>query len=429
MRQPIEPPSTIAAVPAAGTHDVCSTHLLADLKEPATIFMAKQAPHAFVSLGAPKLRSTNIWGRVSVSVLPLETRHQRRFGAVRLRAALDLPMTLGQWVLQQERQHPETADLAPLITATATAGKQIASLVARAGVSNLTGLQGSVNVQGEEQKKLDVLTNEVLKNALRSTGKLGVLASEEENEPVSLMEEAYTGDFIAAFDPLDGSSNLDAAIATGTIFGVMRSGEHCLTGPEDADISQRQMQCLVQTLQPGANLVAAGYILYSSSVIFMLSIGHGVQGFSLDPAIGEFVLTHPDVRVPERGKIYSFNEANSDNWDPVLQEYIRSMKKKGYSSRYIGSLVGDVHRTLIYGGVFGYPGDKKNPNGKLRLLYECAPMAYLMEQAGGIATTGKQRILDIVPRDVHQREPFICGSPRDVEDLLKIYQGSMAMRG
>lgn len=381
----------------------------------------------FVSAGVVHSRTMGSRKRLSI-VSSGYSRARVAAGVLGVCAVLSLPMTLGQWILQQERQHPETADLAPLITATATAGKQIASLVARAGVSNLTGTQGSMNVQGEEQKKLDVLTNEVLKNALRSTGKLGVLASEEEDEPVSLMEEAYAGDFIAAFDPLDGSSNLDAAIATGTIFGVMRSGEQCLTGPDDASINQRQMQCMVQTLQPGANLVAAGYILYSSSVIFMLSIGHGVQGFSLDPAIGEFVLTHPNVRIPARGKIYSFNEANSDNWDPVLQDYIRSMKKRGYSSRYIGSLVGDVHRTLIYGGVFGYPADKKNPNGKLRLLYECAPMAFLMEQAGGIATTGKQRILDIVPQGVHQREPLICGSSADVQDLLTMYERSVTMR-
>ncbi|KAK4534971.1 hypothetical protein CDCA_CDCA03G0996 [Cyanidium caldarium] len=345
--------------------------------------------------------------------------------------AIYLPETLNQWILQQERVHPESAELAPLLTAIATAGKQIASLVARAGVSNLTGLQGdggSINVQGEEQKKLDVLTNEVLKNALRSTGRLGVLASEEEDEPVSLMEESFAGHYIACFDPLDGSSNVDAAIATGTIFGVSRSNSSCLTGPDGDPVSPRDMQCMIQTLQPGANLVAAGYILYSSSVVMMLSMGRGVQGFSLDPAIGEFVLTHPDVKIPRRGKIYSFNEANSGNWDTVLQAYVQRMKHNGYSSRYIGSLVGDVHRTLLYGGVFGYPADKKNPRGKLRLLYECAPMAFLMEQAGGVATTGSQRVLDVIPSQVHQREPLICGSADDVQDLLDMYAEAHAAK-
>jgi fructose-1,6-bisphosphatase I len=300
-------------------------------------------------------------------------------------------------------------------------------------------------VQGEEQKKLDVITNDVLKRALKFTGKVGIIASEEEDKPV-FNQDAYRvpgGEgkyqdvladigtkYVTVFDPLDGSSNVDANIPTGTIFGVYEeteSMENCMVGDDTDEVDS---QCIFNTLQPGSSLVASGYCLYSSSCIFVFTVGNGVNGFTYDRSIGEFVLTHPNMQVPKRGKIYSFNEANRWLWDKPLQEYITALQtgenemKSQYSARYIGSMVGDVHRTLLYGGIFGYPSDTKNKDGKLRLLYEAAPMALLMEQAGGMALTGKTRILDLPPQAVHQRVPFLAGSSDDVLEMKSYYDAS-----
>lgn len=334
-------------------------------------------------------------------------------------------MTLNRFMMDHVRENPEHQDLEGLVSGIQMACKTISNLVSRAGIQDLTGLQGGINVQGEEQKKLDVISNDVLKNALRFTGKLGVVASEEEDHPV-LVEESYDSKYVAVFDPLDGSSNIDAAISTGTIFGIFEEKEECLVDPESS-LNEQQMACLLQTLQSGKNLVASGYCMYSSSTIMVLTLGDGsVHGFTLDSQIGEFVLTHPNIRIPSRGKIYSVNEANFYDWDPNLQTYISNLKSgKGesgekYSSRYIGSMVGDVHRTLLYGGIFAYPGDKKNPNGKLRLLYEGAPMAYIVENAGGKAINGEKRIMEVEPKSVHQRIPCFLGSPEDVEEVKNV---------
>jgi len=342
-------------------------------------------------------------------------------------------MTLSRYMILQTIKKPdEYKDLESLMTSIQMACKQIASLVGRAGIQDLTGLEeggGSVNVQGEEQKKLDVISNTVLKNALRFSGKVGIVGSEEEDAPV-LVEEAYSGKYVTVFDPLDGSSNIDAAISTGTIFGIFEQGaspEECKIESKDG-LSEAEVNCLVDTLQPGKKLVAAGYCMYSSSTIMVMTTGDGVNGFTLDPNIGEFVLTLPNIQIPKRGKIYSINEANYYDWDPALQEHVNNLKAgKGesgqkYSARYIGSMVGDVHRTLLYGGLFGYPGDAKNPNGKLRLLYEGAPMSFLLEQAGGKSTTGSQRVMDIMPSKVHQRIPVFLGSPDDVDEISKVYE-------
>eukprot|EP00747_Dinoflagellata_sp_TGD_P137281 gnl/TRDRNA2_/TRDRNA2_175667_c0_seq3.p1 gnl/TRDRNA2_/TRDRNA2_175667_c0~~gnl/TRDRNA2_/TRDRNA2_175667_c0_seq3.p1 ORF type:complete len:469 (-),score=114.00 gnl/TRDRNA2_/TRDRNA2_175667_c0_seq3:55-1461(-) len=340
-------------------------------------------------------------------------------------------MTLTRYMIEQAKFNPDKyQDMESLMSSIQMACKQIASLVGRAGIQDLTGMEaggGSVNVQGEEQKKLDVISNDVLKNALKFSGKIGVVGSEEEDEPV-LVEESYSGKYVAVFDPLDGSSNIDAAISTGTIFGIFEEGTpgEC-TIPDEKDLSSDQVKCLVDALQPGTKLVASGYVMYSSSTIMVMTMGNGVNGFTLDPAIGEFVLTHPNIQIPKRGKIYSINEANYYDWDPALQTYINNLKAgKGesgdkYSARYIGSMVGDVHRTLLYGGIFGYPGDAKNPNGKLRLLYEGAPMSFLLEQAGGKSTTGSQRVMDITPSGVHQRIPVFLGSPDDIDEVSKVY--------
>merc|ERR1719235_1954448 len=353
-----------------------------------------------------------------------------------VRAADDLDasgslMTLTRYMIQQTMLKPEKyEDMEALMSSIQIACKQIASLVARAGIQDLTGLQaggGSVNVQGEEQKKLDVISNTVMKNALRFSGKVGVVGSEEEDEPV-LVEEAYSGRYVAVFDPLDGSSNIDAAISTGTIFGIFEESEEPCKIEDSENLSEAAVKCLVDTLQPGKRLRAAGYCMYSSSTILVLTMGNGVNGFTLDPNIGEFVLTHPNIKIPQRGKIYSINEANYFDWDPALQTYVNNLKAgKGetgekYSARYIGSMVGDIHRTLLYGGIFGYPGDAKNPDGKLRLLYEGAPMSFILEQAGGKSTTGSQRVMNIEPKKVHQRVPVFLGSADDVDEVTKVYE-------
>ena len=238
-----------------------------------------------------------------------------------------------------------------------------------------------------------------------------------------------TGKYVCVFDPLDGSSNVDAGIPTGTIIGIYEHDENCEIDAEcvGEECTEQEAQCLANTLQPGTNLVAAAYCLYSSSTFFVLTLGSGTYGFTLDENIGEFVLSHPNMKIPENSKIMSFNEANTHMWDEPLQKVVTGWKEgtgksgEAFSSRYVGSMVGDVHRTLLYGGVFGYPGDTKNPNGKLRLLYEGAPMSFIMEQAGGLSTTGTQRVMEIVPDQVHQRVPVVMGSKNDIQEVLDAY--------
>ncbi|KAI4331694.1 hypothetical protein MLD38_029853 [Melastoma candidum] len=332
--------------------------------------------------------------------------------------------TLTTWLLRQERDGTIDAELTILLSSISMACKQIASLVQRAGISNLTGVQGAVNVQGEDQKKLDVVSNEVFSNCLKSSGRTGIIASEEEDVPVAV-EESYSGNYIVVFDPLDGSSNIDAAVSTGSIFGIYSPNDECLADVgDDATLEEQELRCVVNVCQPGSNLLAAGYCMYSSSVIFVLTIGTGVYAFTLDPMYGEFVLTQEKIQIPKAGKIYAFNEGNYQLWDDKLKKYIDALKDPGpsgkpYSARYIGSLVGDFHRTLLYGGIYGYPRDKKSKNGKLRLLYECAPMSFIVEQAGGKGSDGHQRILDIQPVEIHQRVPLYIGSVEEVEKLEK----------
>lgn len=364
-------------------------------------------------------------------------------------------ITLTRYLIEAVAANPHLVELESLVVSIQTACKTIASVIERASITGVTGLENggkTINVQGEEQKKLDVITNDILKKALRFSGKVAVLASEEEPAPVSvdqkigdkyaniglrttqfkndvILDETSSGRFIAVFDPLDGSSNVDAGIPTGTIFGVFEQDDNELCILEDDD-GNALSECMVDTLRPGNNLVAAGYCLYSSSVFFCFSLGCGLNIFTLDRMIGEFVLTHSNVQIPKRGKIYSFNEANRHEWDQPLLEYLEKIQKgegesgQAYSSRYIGSMVGDVHRTLLYGGIFGYPITKKSPDGKLRLLYEAAPMSFLMEQAGGMSLTGKTRIMDLKPKNVHQRVPIVMGSPDDVMEVKKHYDAS-----
>ncbi|PSC70876.1 Fructose-1,6-chloroplastic [Micractinium conductrix] len=338
--------------------------------------------------------------------------------------------TLTTWLLDLEKEGVIDNELAAVISSIGTACKQIGSLVNRAGISNLTGLAGETNVQGEDQKKLDVISNEVFANCLRSSGRTGVIASEEEDQPVAV-EETFSGDYVVVFDPLDGSSNIDAGISVGSIFGIYEPSPECTI--EDMDDPEEMMKkCVLNVCQAGNELLCAGYTLYSSATILVLTVGKGVYGFTFDPLIGEYILSHPDIKIPEKGKIYSFNEGNYQLWTDEQRTYIDSLKDpslwggKPYSSRYIGSLVGDFHRTLLYGGIYGYPGDSKNPNGKLRLLYECAPMSMICEQAGGKGSTGFKRVLDVVPEKVHQREPLFVGSPWEVDYLESVLQGKPA---
>ncbi|KAI3667023.1 hypothetical protein L6452_42065 [Arctium lappa] len=330
---------------------------------------------------------------------------------------------LTTWLLKQEQSGHIDAELTIVLSSISLACKQIASLLQRSSIINLTGAQGTINIQGEDQKKLDVISNELFCNCLRSSGRTGIIASEEEDVPVAV-EETNSGNYIVVFDPIDGSANIDISLTTGSIFGIYAPDEQCLVDYDTDTLDQAKEKCIVSVCQPGSNLLAAGYCLYSSSVVFTISLGNGVHGFTLDPAYGEFVLTHEDIKIPKSGRIYSFNEGNFDLWDTKLQNYLNHLRKPGgphgkpYSGRYIGCLVGEIHRMLLYGGIYGNPKNEKAKNGNLRLLYECAPMSYLVEQAGGKAIDGVQRILDIQPDQVHQRTPIFIGSPDEIDKLV-----------
>jgi fructose-1,6-bisphosphatase I len=282
-----------------------------------------------------------------------------------------------------------------------------------AGLAGHLGLTGETNVQGEEVQKLDELANVTLIRNLSRGGKVCALGSEEETEPVLPPAGYPTGKYVVLFDPLDGSSNIDVNVSIGTIFSIHERVSAERTGGSLADL-----------LQPGTKQVAAGYVIYGSSTMLVYTTGQGVHGFTLDPSVGDFFLSHVDIRMPQRGKIYSINEGNHATWQPGVQKWVEWLKTpsedklRPYSARYVGSLVADFHRTLLKGGVFAYPADKKNANGKLRLLYEASPLAMIAEQAGGAASTGKERILDVVPRELHQRVPLYIGGADDVADAL-----------
>lgn len=323
-------------------------------------------------------------------------------------------ITLTRHVLNDQAKTPQaTGDLTILLTAIQTTCKFIATNVRRARLLNLIGAAGVTNVQGEEQKKLDVLSNQIMINSLRASGKIALMVSEENDEAIFVEDPKMRGKYCVVFDPLDGSSNIDAGVNIGTIFGIYR-----VPPDETPDIKH--------VLKPGKEMVAAGYCMYGSSANLVISTGNGVNGYTLDNGIGEFILTHPNIQVPKRGKIYSFNEGNTMFFHEPVLKYLNSIKfpedGKPYSARYIGSMVADVHRTLLYGGIFGYPADKKSKTGKLRILYEGFPMAFLTEQAGGVATTGTERVLDVIPNEIHQRIPIFLGSKEDVEDLQKFYK-------
>ncbi|XP_030832557.1 fructose-1,6-bisphosphatase 1 [Strongylocentrotus purpuratus] len=323
-------------------------------------------------------------------------------------------MTLTRFMIEEQtRCEGATGEMTQLLNSIATAVKAISSNVRKAGISRLYGIAGGSNVTGDEQKKLDIISNDLFISQLKNSFTTCALVSEE-NEKVIEVETNRRGKYIVTFDPLDGSSNIDCLVSIGTIFGIWKK-----EGDPKGEVSSSDV------LQPGSSMVAAGYALYGSATMIVLSTGCGVNGFQLDPAIGEFVLTDRLITIKSRGKIFSINEGYSQYWDKSIAKYVESKKYPGegkspYGARYIGSMVADMHRTIVYGGIFLYPAHKKSKTGKLRLLYEGAPMAFICEQAGGKATTGKERILDIIPSDIHQKTPVVMGSTFDVDDYLAI---------
>ena len=322
------------------------------------------------------------------------------------------PLTLTRHLLATQDAEKNGPGFPMLMASIQLACKTIAQAVRKAGIIGVLGLDGSTNSTGDDVKKLDLLSNDVFVNSLKFSRELCVLVSEELEDPL-VIEEALQGVYCVATDPLDGSSNIDCNVSTGTIFGVYKRMPGNTPGTEDV-------------LRPGKELIAAGYCMYGSSTQLVLTTGNGVNGFTLDPSIGEFLLTHPNIKIPEKPKtVYSVNEGNSRYWDAATKKFVTQVKsdgKKPYSLRYVGSMVSDVHRTLLYGGVFMYPGDSKSPNGKLRLLYEGNPMSFICEQAGGRAIDGRQRILDKKPDSIHCRTPIFLGCKRDVDLIEKMYQ-------
>lgn len=295
-----------------------------------------------------------------------------------------------------------------LLTSLQTALKVISVLVRKAGITQIFGTSGQKNIQGEEVKKLDIITNDLFINLLTTSYSTALLVSEEMDNPVEVIER-FRGKYVVCFDPLDGSSNFECAAPIGSIFSILRK--------------QTYVPTLDDALQPGNNVAAAGYALYGSTTLLVMSLGRGVQGFMLDPALGEFLLFDRDVKIPEGERMYSANEGYEKLWDKNVRSYLDSLKKpetgNPYSSRYIGSLVADVHRILKYGGIFLHPGTFKNPKGKLRLLYECIPVAYIITQAGGMATDGYTPILDIQPTNIHQRTTLYLGCKKNMLELEK----------
>jgi fructose-1,6-bisphosphatase I len=316
-------------------------------------------------------------------------------------------VTIERHIIAQERQFPAaTGALSNILYDLALAAKLITREVRRAGLVDIIGQAGHTNVHGEQVKKLDEYADDVIFKALDHCGHLCVMASEENEGVLAIPEQFRTGSYCLLYDPLDGSSNIDANISVGTIFSIHRK------------VSKGERGTLEDCLQPGSRQVAAGYVLYGSSTMLVYTTGKGVHGFTLDPSIGEFILSHPDMKIPSPGqRIYSTNEGNYVNWSEgqrKLMDHLKGLDGKNdrpYSARYVGSMVADVHRTLLYGGLFMYPGDSRHPTGKLRLLYEAAPMAMLIQQAGGRATDGVGDVLDVTPTDLHQKTPIFLGSP------------------
>jgi len=330
-------------------------------------------------------------------------------------------VTIERFIIEQERQFPAaTGELSNLLYDLCLAAKIISRQVRRAGLTDILGEFGAINVQGEVQQKLDVFANETVRHSVEHTGRVCVVASEEDEHPIPIpiREDRRGGKYVLMYDPLDGSTNIGVNVSIGTIFSIHRR-RATKKGPGS----------LTDCLQKGRAQVAAGYILYGSSTMLVYTTGQGVHGFTLDPTIGEFLLSHPDIRSPDVGTYYSVNESHWNKWAPGMQRVVAAFKNgdsgrvEAKNARYIGSLVADIHRNLMSGGVFLYPADANAPQGKLRLLYEAAPLAFVVEQAGGAAIDGERDILDIQPTALHQRTPLIIGSKQDVAFARAVLAG------
>jgi fructose-1,6-bisphosphatase I len=327
-------------------------------------------------------------------------------------SAEHLIVTVEQHILREQRKRfPQaTGAFSWLLSGITLATQMTQAKVRRAGLLDILGETGAINVQGERQQKLDVYANQALLHCLRMREDVAILASEEDDDPVMFEGRAESGKYIVVFDPLDGSSNIDVNVSVGTIFSVLAKPPNLSAENSDAAV-----------LQPGTRQIAAGYVVYSSSTILVYTTGHGVHGFTLDPAVGAYVLSHENIRMPGAGNIYSVNEAQAETFPERYRRYLARLRSgatgRKYTSRYIGSLVADFHRTLLKGGIFLYPPTRDYPRGKLRLLYEANPIAFIAEQAGGMATDGTRRILEIEPSEIHERTPFFVGGKVEMDEL------------
>ena len=328
-------------------------------------------------------------------------------------------VTIERYIIEQEKLYPEaTGELSGILYDMALSAKMITNKVRSAGLADILGATANENVQGEIQQKLDVIANEIIIKAVDHSGRLCAMASEEEPGIIAIPDAFKCGKYCLLFDPLDGSSNIDVNVPVGTIFSVLRK---TTPGPRGT---------MEDMLQPGKSQVAAGYVIYGSSTMMVYTTGQGAHGFTLDPSIGEFLLSHPNIRTPSKGRYLSVNNSYEQNWDESVSALMRRYRgldgeRTAMNVRYVGSLVADFHRNLLGGGLFAYPANTKSPRGKLRLLYEANPLAFIVEQAGGAASNGHQRIMDIDPTELHQRTPLYIGSKSDVETADRMLGGAL----
>jgi fructose-1,6-bisphosphatase I len=332
-------------------------------------------------------------------------------------------VTIERYIIEQEQRHPQaTGELSGILYDLALAAKMITNKVRNAGLADVIGATAYTNVHGETQQKLDVLANDIIIKAMDHGGRLCAMASEEEPGVIPIPENFRTGKYVLLFDPLDGSSNIDVNVPVGTIFSVLRK------------VTRGSRGELADMLQPGRRQVAAGYVIYGSSTMLVYSTGQGAHGFTLDPALGEFLLSHPDIRIPRRGRYLSVNDAYEPDWQEPVRSLMRQFRglegdHSPLSVRYVGSLVADFHRNLLGGGIFAYPPNRHHRAGKLRLLYEVNPLAFIVEQAGGAAIDGTRDVLDVQPSELHQRTPLYIGSMDDVALARRVLAGQMAGAG
>jgi len=327
--------------------------------------------------------------------------------------------TVNQLIQREQKQFPgATGEFSQLLTEIIVAAKVIRDKITLAGIAEVLGATGTENATGDTQKVLDILSNTIMKRRLLSSGLVCLIVSEEDEEPQLPKEQNSGGKYVVAVDPCDGSSNIACNVPVGTIFGVWER-----ITPRDQPATK------ADALQCGRNMVCGGYVLYGPSSMLVYTTGSGVHGFTYDPSIGEFILTHENMRLPPVSKCYSINEAYSYWWDDGIKAFVEWIKtpnkedQRPYGGRYVGSLVSDVHRNLLYGGIYVYPKDKRSATGKLRLLYECAPLSFVVEQAGGLGSTGEGNVLDIVPTDIHERIPLVIGNKKDVLIAEQFIQG------